>query len=187
MEETKTPLPAWARILIAMFFAGLLLSFILLGMVCYQFGSADAKQMAHDFVGIDELPPGFHYERALWLPAGGGMVWINYDKDNTNFHLMKLANRRENKDIVKLLQNDPTRPEGPLEIKEQMVEKIDGKDFTCLLGTVPNITGAGRHEQLRGGAVVGDGHFIVKITGETPKGSYNMDATKQLFSSMKRL
>jgi hypothetical protein len=112
------------------------------------------------------------------------MVRITYDKSESEFIFLRIKNAKKltNENVALSLPNDPTQP-GPLEdVKTKGEEIVGGNKLQYIIGTFNIGTPL---PQLRGAMLTDGGQYLVRLTGTTTKGPYDMEATQKLLASIK--
>jgi hypothetical protein len=187
----KTPMPGWARFLLAMFIVtliGTILS-IVVGSIAFAYWQRDVRDsakinyIATNAMHIQSLPPGFHYSMGYSLP-GTDMVTIDGDKADTSFILLRIKNARNFKqeDLAKILPDDPTNPGGFVEVKQRGEETVGGNKMAYMVGSV-NL--GATVQQFRGAMLTDNNAYLLRMTGTTPGDTYNMEVTKRLLACIK--
>ncbi len=187
--SAKSRLPTWARILVGLFIFGTVVSVGSIGVFAYMVAiSGDpsrVKEILQSMAKVEDLPPGFRFDRGISLPDGDGVVLVVHEKDGTTFTIMKMpaVNNVDAKSLSTQLASAGTQYGGKLKVTSTGKETVAGKDFEYILGTVGSGTGK-TIEQMRGALIIGNKR-VMTLTGSTPSGPYNMEATKQLLGSIK--
>lgn len=187
----ETGLPGWARLLISLFIAGIIgiVSLIIVGSISFaawQKNATDpqaiAKLVASD-LHIQSLPEGFNY--TIGYSFGGmDIVNITYKKSETEFLFVKIPNAKKltNENLYVILPNDPMQPLAIENVKTKGTEDAGPYKLHYIIGT---INAGAPLPQMRAAMLTDNGKSILRISGTTMKGAYDMEATRKLLASIK--
>lgn len=187
----ETGLPGWARLLLGLFIAGIIgiVSLIIVGSISFAAWQKNATdpQVISNLVAkdlhIQSLPEGFTYSIGYSF-AGMDIVNITYKKSETEFLFVKLPNAKNltNENLYVILPNDPMQPLAIEDIKTKGTEDVGPYKLHYIIGSINAGTPL---PQMRAAMLTDNGKSILRITGTTMKGAFDMDATRRLLASIK--
>jgi hypothetical protein len=193
-EPAKTSMPAWAKLLLGFFIAGVILFLSIGGYCAYWIGNMQKRSgepayiasVIHKIADVAAAPANFQYVAAYGV-ANVNVVLVRYAPDGTDLWLMRIPNPsgQSAHEIVDQGAEMASHGKGThMTVSQRGTEKVGGQELDWVEGPAEGPNKKMAH-QFVGVVVINNGRESVRIIGITPGDKYNMDATRQFLATIK--